>query len=316
MERAAQHEVRQVPRVLEGVRLGEHAAVGVPQQVDLAEAQGPPDRLHVLGHGLDRVLRRVLELLRPAGAALVDEHQAVVPRERQQVRQEVVVRGSRTAVDHDQGRPAPEGDRVDHHPARIHIPLVHVVDPGRSGSPLRSRGVPGDHHHQEEPNQPRSTAHRPHVRPPISIFRAVRTDRLPGPLHVPLLGVRLPDAQPQGEAIRQRRVRQVEAAARVEALEKRPVQLVAPHVPEAHQVEGRADGELEVVRLLDPAGELLGQRDVPSDVVLEAVDAVRADHEPELQRPEPPAQRDLPVAVVDDGAGLGGLVLAGTRAGC
>ena len=42
-----------------------------------------------------------------------------------------------------------------------------------------------------------------------------------------------------------------------------------------------------------------------ADVRAQPLGAVPAEHEPELERPEPAAQRDLPVAVVDDGAGVG-----------
>ena len=40
----------------------------------------------------------------------------------------------------------------------------------------------------------------------------------------------------------------------------------------------------------------------------QALGAVPAQDEPELEGPEPPAQRDMPVAVVDDRAGFGGRV--------
>ncbi len=44
------------------------------------------------------------------------------------------------------------------------------------------------------------------------------------------------------------------------------------------------------------------------NVVTQACDAVVANDEPELQGPEAPSQGDLPVAIVDHGPGLGGLV--------
>ena len=64
--------------------------------------------------------------------------------------------------------------------------------------------------------------------------------------------------------------------------------------------------DLEPVVGVGPAGELLGQGDVAADVGAQPLGAVPAQHEPQLQRPEPAAERDLPVAVVDDGAGVGG----------
>ena len=60
------------------------------------------DGLDVLDHVLDGVALRVFELLRLPRAAFVDEDHAVRARQRQQVRQEVVVRGARAAVDDQQ----------------------------------------------------------------------------------------------------------------------------------------------------------------------------------------------------------------------
>ena len=102
VERAAEDQVRKVRLVLERVGLRQYAAVGMPEQVDLPEVQVLPDRLDVLDHVLDGVALRIFELLGPARAALVDEDEAVGPRERQQVRQEVVVRGARPAVEDQQ----------------------------------------------------------------------------------------------------------------------------------------------------------------------------------------------------------------------
>ena len=82
-------------RVLEGVGLREDAAEGVAEEVDLPEAEGRADRLDVLDHVLDGVELRVLEALGPARAALVDEDEAIRPREREEVREEVVVRARR-----------------------------------------------------------------------------------------------------------------------------------------------------------------------------------------------------------------------------
>ena len=48
--------------------------------------------------------------------------------------------------------------------------------------------------------------------------------------------------------------------------------------------------------------------DVLSDVVLQPLGAVAAQHEPELEAPEPPSERDLPVAVVDHRTRLAGRV--------
>src|ERR1035437_6142658 len=67
----------------------------------------------------------------------------------------------------------------------------------------------------------------------------------------------------------------------------------------ANQVQRRGHDQLKVARRLDPAGELLRQRHVSSDVMPQPLHAVMADDEPQLEGPEPPAQRDLPVPVVN-----------------
>ena len=54
-------------------------------------------------------------------------------------------------------------------------------------------------------------------------------------------------------------------------------------------------------------GQELGQANVFADHLLNAFDAVDSQMEPQLQRPEAATERDLPVAVVDHGATLGGL---------
>ena len=53
-----------------------------------------------------------------------------------------------------------------------------------------------------------------------------------------------------------------------------------------------------------PRREFLGERHVAADHRLERFDALAADREPQLDRPHPPSERDLPVAVVDHGAGF------------
>ena len=57
-----------------------------------------------------------------------------------------------------------------------------------------------------------------------------------------------------------------------------------------------------------PNREVLGKGNVLTDVVAEPLGTVGPQHEPQLERPEPPPERHLPVAVVDDGPGLRRLV--------
>ena len=77
---------------------------------------------------------------------------------------------------------------------------------------------------------------------------------------------------------------------------------------EADQADGQWRGQLELVALLDLRGEPLGERDAGADVGAQALGAVVADDEPELEGAEAPAERDVPVAVVHDLAGVGGAV--------
>ena len=58
----------------------------------------------------------------------------------------------------------------------------------------------------------------------------------------------------------------------------------------------------------DPCCKLLGEFDVSADVVSQSLHPVVPDHKPELERPEASPQRDLPVAVINDGSRCGRLV--------
>ena len=81
---------------------------------------------------------------------------------------------------------------------------------------------------------------------------------------------------------------------------------VAGDEADAQQVQRVRGHDLEPVVASHEGGELLGQRDVATDHRLEHGESVEADREPQLERPEPPTERDLPVAVVDRRAGFGG----------
>ena len=116
------------------------------------------------------------------------------------------------------------------------------------------------------------------------------------------------------------RVGQEHLAAVVEPLQQRHggdvgVDVVGPPGPQADQAERVRRDDVEPLVGLGPAGQLLGQGDVAADVGAQALGAVPAEDEPQLQRTEPAAERDLPVAEVDDGAGLGRGVAQVLRAG-
>ena len=71
---------------------------------------------------------------------------------------------------------------------------------------------------------------------------------------------------------------------------------------------GVGGDDLETVAFVNPLSELSSQFNVASDVVSETFDPVVANDEPELQRAEASAKRDLPVSVVNNSSRLGGLV--------
>ena len=89
----------QVLRVRQGVGLRENASVRVTEESDFSQVEGPADGLDVFDHVLDRVQPGIFETLRSAAAPLVDEDETVAACERQKVRQEIIVRGARAAVD-------------------------------------------------------------------------------------------------------------------------------------------------------------------------------------------------------------------------
>src|SRR4051812_19977661 len=75
---------------------------------------------------------------------------------------------------------------------------------------------------------------------------------------------------------------------------------------EADQVHRARGAELEARVGGDEGLEEGGEADLPADVGAQALDAVVADDEPELEGAEAAAEGDSPIAVVDHGAGLGG----------
>jgi len=125
---------------------------------------------------------------------------------------------------------------------------------------------------------------------------------------MPPSGICLPHAQPQGQTIIQSRMREIKVPAAVEAVHQGLIGSIPALVPEAHQIQGHRRGHLEAVVTLDPPRKLLCQLDVPPNLMLQPFHAVVPDDEPELQRPEAPPQRNLPVAIVNHGPGFGGLV--------
>ena len=122
------------------------------------------------------------------------------------------------------------------------------------------------------------------------------------------LRVGLADAETQSEFSVELGVGEEEIAAAVETVHDGLIGGVSAFVAEAHKIQRRRSGQFEVFVCRDPLGELLRQLHVAANVVLQAFDAVVADHEPQLQRAEAAAELDVPVAVVDDRSRFGGLI--------
>src|SRR5215813_4277836 len=121
-------------------------------------------------------------------------------------------------------------------------------------------------------------------------------------------GRRMPNTKTQSEAIREPGVGEIKTAAAVESVEQALILVVAGAQAEAHQIERRFDRQFEALVALDPGSELLRQSHVLANVEAQAFYAVVAQHKPQLQGTEAAPQGDMPVAVVDDRARLGGLV--------
>src|SRR5207248_1225859 len=80
-------------------------------------------------------------------------------------------------------------------------------------------------------------------------------------------------------------------AARVDPLEERVVALVVALEAEAHDRERTGRAQLPTVGVRHPALELLRQLDGAPDVALQTAPSVAAEHRPQLERAEAPAER-------------------------
>src|SRR6266496_6752403 len=107
---------------------------------------------------------------------------------------------------------------------------------------------------------------------------------------------------------------QIKIATSVQCVHEALVGLVARPQPETNQVQRRGNGQLKTRVAADPARELLGQPDVLADMELQPFDSVIAKHEPQLQRAKPAAERNVPIAIIDDGVLEAGVDVAKLRA--
>jgi len=117
--------------VFERIRLGQYAAATMAKQIDLAQAERDADGFDIVGHVFDGVLARVLEALRLAGAALVNEDEVMRARQRQEPRQKLFIFRAGTTLKDNERRAFAEFDVVDVHAVRVDITRLHRVDGGR-----------------------------------------------------------------------------------------------------------------------------------------------------------------------------------------
>ena len=135
-------------------------------------------------------------------------------------------------------------------------------------------------------------------------------EQRPRPGDVLVLGARSADREAQHRAAVEDGAGEQRDAARVGGGDQRlgagvgGVRIVVA-AGDAQQVQRVRGDDVEALVLVHPAGQRVGEADVAADHLLDREHAVEAQHEPQLEGPEPAAERDLPVAVVD-GPGVGG----------
>src|SRR5882672_5791938 len=104
-------------------------------------------------------------------------------------------------------------------------------------------------------------------------------------------------------------MRQIDVAAAVELFHQRLIDRVSAEMTKAYEVQRNRGSQFKSWVRPDPSRKLVGQPYVLANVMLQALDTVVANHEPQLERPEPAAELNVPVAVVKNRAGFAGLVL-------
>ena len=150
---------RKILLIFQRIGLGQHAAVGVSQQADLAEAQGLAHGLHVLHHVFDGVAGGILQRLRAARAALVNEDELMVPGQREQIRQEVVMGRAGPAMQEHQGLAAPKALVIDHDAVSVHVAFADGVHGIRGRRVLCGGNRREQQQHEEGGNNARTSGH-------------------------------------------------------------------------------------------------------------------------------------------------------------
>jgi hypothetical protein len=102
---------------------------------------------------------------------------------------------------------------------------------------------------------------------------------------------------PQHQSTFEAGVAEVQASTGVDHVQQALIGVVAGSQAEAHEVQPNRCNHLEARISLHPRGE--GSREVymSTDVMSQPFRSVVADDEPQLESPEAPAERDLPIAI-------------------
>src|SRR6266853_5357671 len=103
-------------------------------------------------------------------------------------------------------------------------------------------------------------------------------------------------------------MREKHFAALVQPFQQGSIKIIPCPVGEAHQVQRRGREEFEILGRFNPTSELLRQFHMPPDMMTQSLDAVMANHKPELESAKPAAEGHLPVAIIKDSTGFGSFV--------
>ena len=100
---------------------------------------------------------------------------------------------------------------------------------------------------------------------------------------MPRLRIRLAHAQPQRELTLKLGVGEKQVSAAVQAVHDALIGGVSGFVPETNQVQWCGSSEFKAVVVPNPIREFLRQAHVLADVMLQTLDAIMPDHEPQFQ---------------------------------
>ena len=114
------------------------------------------------------------------------------------------------------------------------------------------------------------------------------------------LRIGLADAKSQRKFVIELGMREVEVPAAIQTFQQLLIRSVSCPQPEANEIELMWGGKFKARIFTHPFGELLRQSNVLANVMLQSFNAIMPEHEPKLERPEPPPKLNVPVAIIND----------------